>query len=150
MITRLKHTSVHITYQNITLKKSLHFNMPIEIDDARVLVDTFPNSILTCNVQSINKNFDRVKELIIELGYPTIVNLNEIWQPKLNINIHKYQTPLTHIRSTTGGGIAIYISNLLNYSPFDPINEMQTNHLEKLAAEITTTYRSTHGIWKSL
>ena len=120
-----------------------NYLMPIEIERARTIVENFPISILTCNVQSINQSFERLKDLIHELGYPEITACSEIWQPKINISIKNYHAPVTHIRSTTGGGIAIYISEKLTFTPYRQINDLNTSHIEKMATEITMENNST-------
>ena len=111
--------------------------MPIDIDVAKNLCSSYNRSILSCNIQSYNQNHDSIKELISELK-PSIISLNEIWNPKISMNLPNYHPPLKFIRSNRrGGGVAIILKDFLVYEVFDPIDRLECEYLEKIAVKIT-------------
>ena len=99
--------------------------MSLSLFQAKKQCSEYRNSILTCNVQSINKNFNAVKDLIIRLEQIKIIVLVEIWQPKISFSIDNYHDPINFIREKKrGGGLSIIIHESLRYQNFDEINNL--------------------------
>ena len=108
--------------------------MSISLFQAKNECSEYRNSILTCNVQSINKNFNAVKDLILRLEHLKIIILVEIWQPKISFSIDNYHDPINFIRNKKrGGGLSIIIHESLRYQNFDEINNLKCTEIEKLA-----------------
>ena len=111
--------------------------MTLSLDEANIECRGYRNSILTCNVQSINKNFNAVKDLIYKLDFPSINVLVEIWQPKIQFRIQNYHDPINFIRENKrGGGISIIIHESLRFTKNDEINQIKCTQIEKLAVNI--------------
>ena len=110
--------------------------MPIELNEALEYTELNTNSILSCNIQSYNSNAESLKNVVYQLD-PSIINLCEIWQPKLCTTIENYHPPLSKLRKNRqGGGISIYIKQDLNFEEFEPINKLECKDLEKLSTLI--------------
>ena len=111
--------------------------MTLDVNEANTECNKFRNSILTCNVQSYNKNSESLKELVYKLNYPKIINLIEIWQPKLQMKIDNYHEPLKYIRTNKrGGGICIFTHESLRFKEYEKINLIKSEQIEKIAVEI--------------
>ena len=111
--------------------------MPVDIKDAKNLCNNHSRQLLTCNIQSFNKNHDSIKQLIQSLSNPTFISLVEVWNPKLSMYIPKYHLPINQLRTNKkGGGISIYIRDHLEFEKYDIINRINSNHIEKLALKI--------------
>ena len=77
--------------------------MTLDIENAKKECKNYHFSLLTCNVQSFNKNSEAIKSLIYTLN-PSIINLQEIWQPKISMQMENYHVPITHLRTSKRGG----------------------------------------------
>ena len=111
--------------------------MPFDIKDAKIQCNNNSRQLLTCNIQSFNKNHESIKQLIQSLNDPTFISLVEVWNPKLSMYIPKYHLPINQLRSNKkGGGISIYIRDHLEFEKYDIINKINCNHIEKLALKI--------------
>ena len=112
--------------------------MTLSVEEVTKESRKYKISILTCNIQSANKNFDSVKDLIYKLELPKIINLVEIWQPKLKLDIQGYHEPINYIRQNKrGGGLSLIIHESLRFKKYEIINQMSLTQLEKIALEIT-------------
>ena len=69
----------------------------INTDHAKAISINY-NTIFSCNVQSYNKNHDRIKNLVNQLKSPLIVALQEMWHPKINPQIANYHKPIVSLR----------------------------------------------------
>ena len=91
------------------------------------------NCILSCNCQSFNQSHSRIKHLIKQLKVPQLILLQEIWHPKISINIPNYQKPIQSLRQKKrGGGLSIHIRDDIDFEEFGEINDKKLDHLEKL------------------
>ena len=112
--------------------------MTLSVEEVTKEYKKYKISILTCNIQSANKNFDSVKDLINKLELPKIINLVEIWQPKLKLDIQGYHEPINYIRQNKrGGGLSLIIHESLRFKKYETINQMTLTQLEKIALEVT-------------
>ena len=112
--------------------------MTLDVNEANNECNKFRNSILTCNIQSFNKNNESLKKLVYRLNYPKIINLVEIWQPKLKMNIENYHEPIKYIRTTKrGGGLCLLIHDSLKFNEYDKINSIKSEQIEKIAVKIS-------------
>ena len=94
--------------------------MTIERDEAKLFCKNHSQSLLTCNIQSYNKNHFHIKNLIDEVK-PTFVSLQEIWNPKISMSINGYHDPIIYVRNQKrGGACAIYVDSSLTYKIFEP------------------------------
>ena len=110
--------------------------MTIELDEAKLFCKNHSRSLLTCNIQSYNKNHFHIKNLIDEVK-PTFVSLQEIWNPKISMSINGYHDPIVHLRNQKrGGGCSIYVDSSLTYEVYEPITNMSSDSLEKIAVKI--------------
>ena len=62
--------------------------MPVDIKDAKIQCNNNSRQLLTCNIQSFNKNHESIKQLIQSLNNPTFISLVEVWNPKLSMYVH--------------------------------------------------------------
>lgn len=93
--------------------------MPVDIKDAKIQCNNNSRQLLTCNIQSFNKNHESIKQLIQSLNNPTFISLVEVWNPKLSMYIPKYHLPINQLRSNKkGGGISIYIRDHLEFEKY--------------------------------
>ena len=112
--------------------------MTLNVEEVTKESRKFKISILTCNIQSANKNFDTVKDLIHKLELPKIINLVEIWQPKIRLDMEGYHEPINYVRmNKRGGGLSLIIHESLRFRNYEIINQMAFTQLEKIALEIT-------------
>lgn len=105
--------------------------MPIDIDEAKNLCPNYNRSILSCNIQSFNKNHDSIKALISEVK-PSIISLQEIWDPKITMDLPNYHPPLKFIWPLR----AILIKDNLMYENFEAIDKLNCEFVEKIAVKI--------------
>ena len=111
--------------------------MPTDIKDAKIHCNNHSRQLLSCNIQSFNKNSEAMIRLIQTLGNPSYISMVEVWQPKLSMYIPNYHLPVNQLRSNKkGGDISIYIRDHLDFEKYDVINKMNCNHIEKLALKI--------------
>ena len=114
--------------------------MPIDISEAYTFKKNYSRSIVSCNIHSYNKNNEAIKELVEKLQNPSCLLLQEVWQPKINMNLKHYHPPINELRTIKkGGGLSIFVHHSLNYKKFEPINKLITNNIEKLAVVISDT-----------
>ena len=108
------------------------FEKTIDLTEAKENCKKFANSILTCNIQSANPNFETTKDLIFELEFPKIVNLVEIWQPKLSMNVENYHDPINYLRKNRkGGGGSLIIHKNVRFQKFDKINQLRPDRRKR-------------------
>ena len=111
----------------------------LNINKARQITENY-NCILSCNVLSFNQSHSRIKNLINQLKIPQVILLQEIWHPKISINIPNYQKPLQSLRQKKrGGGLSIHIRDDIDFEEYIEINNMKLNHIEKLAVIVKNT-----------
>ena len=111
--------------------------MPTDIRDAKIHCNNHSRQLLSCNIQSFNKNNEAIIRLTQTLGNPSFISLVEVWQPKLSMYIPNYHLPVNQLRlNKKGGGISIYIRDHLDFEKYDIINKINCNHIEKLALKI--------------
>ena len=111
--------------------------MPTDIKDAKIHCNNHSRQLLTCNIQSFNKNHESIKQLTQSLCNPTFISLVEVWHPKLSMHIPNYHLPINQLRSNKkGGGISVYVRDHLEFEKYDIINKINCNHIEKLALKI--------------
>ena len=111
----------------------------LNINKARQITVNY-NCILSCNCLSFNQSHSRIKNLINQLKIPQVILLQEIWHPKISINIPKYQKPLQSLRQKKrGGGLSIHTRDDIDFEEYTEINNMQLNHIEKLAVIVKNT-----------
>ena len=73
-----------------------------------------------------------------KLDFPKIVNLVEIWQPKIRLDMEGYHEPINYVRmNKRGGGLSLIIHESLRFRKYEIINQMAFSQLEKIALEIT-------------
>ena len=75
----------------------------LNLHEAKQITSKF-HSIIFTNIQSFNQNHEKIKDLVIELNFPQILALQEVWHPKLNTLIPNYKSPVQALRSKNRGG----------------------------------------------
>ena len=78
---------------------------------------------LHINIRSINKYFEKLEDLLVELGKPPdIIAISETkLQTKLNFYLNGYNFKQNN-SSTTAGGVGMFIKNFINYTITDEYN----------------------------
>ena len=70
--------------------------------------------------------------MIFELEFPKIVNLVEIWQPKLSMNVENYHDPINYLRKNRkGGGGSLIIHKNVRFQKFDKINQLRPDRRKR-------------------
>ena len=124
--------SDQIITQVLTTSKQLPLNMGlIDTDNSYITVNDFLNKyaqsndffLLPINIRSINKNLERLEELLIELGkLPDIIAISETkLQTKFNFCLNGYNF-IQNNSSTRAGGVGMFIKNHINYTVTDEYN----------------------------
>ena len=124
--------SDQIITQVLTTSKQLPLNMGlIDTDNSYITVNDFQNKyaqsndffLLHINIQSINKNLERLEELLVELGkLPDIIAISETkLQAKFNFCLNGYNF-IQNNSSTKAGGVGMFIKNHINYTVTDEYN----------------------------
>ncbi len=104
---------------------------PISINESKYIINNNTINILCTNIQSINRHFNDLNQLITDIEFPEIISLNEIWNPYININIPNYKAPTIKTRQNKrGGGVATYIRK--------DIQHVHKPHLETTIIETIT------------
>ena len=124
--------SDQIITQVLTTSKQLPLNMGlIDTDNSYITVNDFQNKyaqsndffLLHINIRSINKNLERLEELLVELGkLPDIIAISETkLQAKFNFCLNGYNF-IQNNSSTKAGGVGMFIKNHINYTVTDEYN----------------------------
>ena len=124
--------SDQIITQVLTTSKQLPLNMGlIDTDNSYITVNDFQNKyaqsndffLLHINIRSINKNLERLEELLVELGkLPDIIAISETkLQAKFNFCLNGYNF-IQNNSSTKAGGVGMFIKNHMNYTVTDEYN----------------------------
>jgi exonuclease III len=110
--------------------------MTLDLKDAIDLCKNYSPSLLTCNIQSFNKNHFSINSLISEIK-PTFVSLQEIWSPKICMSLPDYHNPIMYTRTKKrGGGCSVLIHSSLKYEIFSPIEKISCKHIEKVVVKV--------------
>ncbi len=108
---------------------------PISINETKNIVNNNTINILCTNIQSINRHYNDLNQLVTDIEYPEIISLNEIWNPYINITIPHYKIPIIKTRQNKrGGGVATYIRKDIQHA-HKP--DLETNFIETTTTELT-------------
>ena len=103
-------------------------------------IKKYKYSVLSLNIQSLSKHFSDLKLLLSELENPSIVALQEIWNPNF-VKFPGYQIAAINTRvHKRGGGTAILVSNELSFRNVQ--NIPKCNHIEISSVEIIESHSS--------
>ena len=113
----------------------------LNLHEAKQITSKF-HSIISANIQSFNQNHEKIKDLVIQLNFPQIIALQEVWHPKLNTVIPNYQSPVQALRSKNrGGGLLVYARDDINFEEYQDIISLHTKSIEKTAILVKNTKR---------
>ena len=75
-------------------------------------IRTSNNTILSCNIRSLQKHFQSMSDITTEIK-PALFLMQEIWQiPNVNpFYIDNYSLHINQRKNTTGGGVGFYLGN---------------------------------------
>jgi hypothetical protein len=105
-------------------KNNLQFCTDI---NAKNIIQSYKFSILSINVQSLNKKLWELQNLAKSINNPSVICATETWQPHIpSINIPDYHKPFCLLRGKQkGGGIAIWVKSNLEYTTLPPIPDLK-------------------------
>ena len=98
--------------------------MTLDLKDAIDLCKNYSRSLLTCNIQSFNKNHFSINSLISDIE-PTFISLQEIWSPKICMSLPDYHNPVMYTRTKKR------VSEI-----FSPIEKISCKHIEKVVVKV--------------
>ena len=96
-------------------------------------------SIIHFNCRSLNANFKKIEEFILNNGYSfDVIACSETWLKKDSSipELEGYNFVHQPRNNSNGGGVALYISNQLNYKSLDKCTIVVNDVLECLAVEL--------------
>ena len=101
-------------------------------------------SILHTNIRSLNKHFDQLQHMVENANLNlSVIGISETWlrnEPHPTHNLRGYTLENNNRKEKAGGGVAMYISSSLNYTPLPELNLM-SHAIESVFVEITTSER---------
>ena len=99
-------------------------------------------SVLHYNIHSIERHIEefRVALIMLKHNFDIIcISESKIMQgidPKVNINIEGYQTPISKPTEATKGGVLIYVRTGINFKPRNDLTVYKSKELESIFIEI--------------
>jgi hypothetical protein len=118
-------------FDNYFQKLICKYMTPLQVKDDKLLGgDKF--SILNINVRSLSKNFEKLKECITAIDHHfTVIGVSETHlkrSPNIYYNLHNYDLEYTNRTSRGKGGVALYISNSVQYKVRGDLNVSSPNY----------------------
>ena len=99
-------------------------------------------SILHLNIHSIEKHIDEFRIILgmLEFNFDILClsesKIRTDCDPKIDINIDGYQSPVGTSTESTKGGVLIYVKNNINFKPRNDLNIYKSKELESFFIEI--------------
>ena len=99
-------------------------------------------SIFHLNIHSIEKHIDELRVILAMLEFKFDVlclsesKIHRDFDPKIDINIEGYQSPVGTPTESTKGGVLIYVKNSINFKPRNDLNIYKSKELESSFIEI--------------
>ena len=148
VVQTLKATSLILLQEIVmTLKKLLHLNMTLKINNIEIPHKNKSLSLFHINAYSHNKNFDDLQHLlsctktkfdIIAISETRITKQVSLLN---NLNLNNYSFEFTPTE-TSAGGTLLYIANHLSYKCRNDLNIYKKNELESTFIEIVNPKKS--------
>ena len=94
---------------------------------------------MTCNIRSLNKNFDELETITKEYK-PLIICLCEVFRPyEPLVDLKGHHPILTKLRPANlkGGGAALYVSRLVKYERLEVFDHLKLDCIEVVAAIVS-------------
>ena len=107
---------------NLSLSSTFSFTSKNTKYSAAGDIKTSNNVILSCNIRSLQKHFQSIKDIILETS-PCIFLMQEIWQIQnpTPFHINNYTLHINQRNKSLGGGVGFYIRNDIDIVNYDSI-----------------------------
>jgi hypothetical protein len=99
----------------------------------------FPNSIMHLNIRSLSPKIDELEALINLVGSPKVLMLSETWLNNVSVsyNVSNYSFVSSPRLRGRGGGVAMFVNNLLHYVIKDRLcDHTDNNNIDYLLIEL--------------